>query len=509
MIVVGDTCLAVLRRVESLGNQVPRAARGGGGAGGRRGLVPGVLRDRRASAHQLSVRLEWLEGGSLDTLPACCAGTPYAPPSLDFTPYIYAPLYYYLAAPFAKLFGLRLLSLRLVSLAASLGVLALIAALVHGRTRSRLGALVAAGLFAALFKRSGAFADLARVDSLALFFLLLAVWLLLAGERRDVIAGALLAAAFLTKQSMLLIAAPIVLTRTWSRRGRRGCRRIAAFVALALGGCVMLHLRTHGSSTYYLFSLPASHPWVSAAWVGYWRSDIFAAVPVAVLALGLVIARAAGVGVARPLELVAVLGSLAGAWSSRLHSGGYDNVLMPAYACLAWQTGVVLGWLSRPASDAPRAKMSRFVRGLAPSAAWRNLRCFGFHPGGKRPQPRIGPRAPRWSRRIAAVPGPVLVPYHPHLARLAGKGTYAHEMALADVMRGQATALGADALAADVGRRLRARAFAAVIVDQDWWPAELNASYVSTQPLFIDDHAVFWPMTGWPTRPRALYEPRP
>ena len=358
--------------------------------------------------------LEWLEGGSLEHVARVLRGESlYAPPSLEFTPYIYAPLYYYVAAPFAKLFGLRLFSLRLVSLAASLGVLALIAALVHGRTRSRLGALVAAGFFAALFKRSGAFADLARVDSLALFFLLLAVWLLLASERRDLIAGALLAAAFLTKQSMLLIAAPIVLTRTWSLRGPQSLRCIAAFVALAAGGCAMLHLRTHGWSTYYMFSLPASHPWVPAAWVGYWRTDLFAAVPVAMLALGLVIARAAGLGPARPLELVAVLGSLAESWSSRLHSGGYSNVLMPAYACLAWQTGVVLGWLGdrRPMRLRPRCLTS--CAGWRRGLVWRNSRCSGFHPGGKCRRPRIGPRAPPWwpgSRRCRAPSWSLTIP---------------------------------------------------------------------------------------------------
>src|SRR4029078_10038342 len=121
---------------------------------------------------------EWMEGGALEHVARVLGGQPlYVAPSLAFTPYIYAPLYYYVAAPFAYLFGLRLLPLRVVSFAASLGVLALIAALIHGRTRSKLGALGGAGLFAALFDRTGAFFDLARVDALALFFTFLGVFL--------------------------------------------------------------------------------------------------------------------------------------------------------------------------------------------------------------------------------------------------------------------------------------------------------------------------------------------
>ncbi len=300
--------------------------------------------------------LEWMEGGTLEHVARVLGGRPlYVAPSLEFTPYIYAPLYYYVAAPSAYLFGLRLLPLRLVSFAASLGVFALIAALVHGRTRSRLGALVGAGLFAALFDRAGAFFDLARVDSLALFFALLGVWLLLASERQDVAAGLLLAAACFTKQSMLLMAGPVVLARAWSLRGPGRLRCVAVFVGVAAGGTLLLHLRTHGWSTYYLFTLPASHLWVSGAWFRYWRDDLFKAVPVAMLALVLVIARARGVRAARPVELAAVLGSLVEAWSARVHSG--------------------------------------------PGPASSSSRCCGSGPGDKFRPPPIGRRARRWSRR--------------------------------------------------------------------------------------------------------------
>ena len=54
-----------------------------------------------------------------------------------------------------------------------------------------------------------------------------------------------------------------------------------------------------------------------------------------------------------------------------------------------------------------------------------------------------------------------------------------------------------------------AREFAAVIVDQVWWPAELNTSYAPSRILFGDEPGVFWPRTGWLVRPRAVYERRP
>ena len=192
-------------------------------------------------------------------------------------------------------------------------MLALIAALVHGRTRSRLGALVGAGLFAALFDRTGAFFDLARVDSLALFFTLLGVWLLLASERHDVAAGLLLAAACFTKQSMLLMAAPIVLARAGACAGRGACSASRPSARWRRAASLLLALRTHGWSTYYLFTLPASHAWVPGAWFRYWRDDLFKAVPVAMLALGLVLAARPGRRAARPVELA----PCSAAWSKR------------------------------------------------------------------------------------------------------------------------------------------------------------------------------------------------
>src|SRR5262245_11397892 len=61
--------------------------------------------------------LEWMEGGALVHVARILEGSPlYVPPSLEFTPYIYTPLYWYVSAGFAKVMGLSLFTLRLVSL---------------------------------------------------------------------------------------------------------------------------------------------------------------------------------------------------------------------------------------------------------------------------------------------------------------------------------------------------------------------------------------------------------
>ena len=75
----------------------------------------------------------------------------YVQPTFDYVPMIYGPVYFYLAAAAAQLFGGTYAPLRLVSLVASLGTALIIGYLVKRETGSLGAGLVAAGLYAASF----------------------------------------------------------------------------------------------------------------------------------------------------------------------------------------------------------------------------------------------------------------------------------------------------------------------------------------------------------------------
>src|SRR5262245_24466592 len=71
--------------------------------------------------------LEWMEGASIAHIDRLAHGLPlYVKPSLDFTPFIYPPLYFVVASWVAKLAGVGFVALRLVSFGASLGCFALL-----------------------------------------------------------------------------------------------------------------------------------------------------------------------------------------------------------------------------------------------------------------------------------------------------------------------------------------------------------------------------------------------
>ncbi len=145
-----------------------------------------------------------------------------APPSVTFTPDIYTPLYFVVAAVVSVVAGTGFVALRLVSIVASLVLLAALAKLAHRETDDRVAGLVAAGLFAACYRISGAWLDIAREDTLclALLFCGLVVARDARTARRGVAAGVLMSLSFLTKQVALLPALGVGVFLVVARRGR-------------------------------------------------------------------------------------------------------------------------------------------------------------------------------------------------------------------------------------------------------------------------------------------------
>src|SRR5262245_48143880 len=138
--------------------------------------------------------LEWIEGGMVNHVAQLRGGQSlYRAPSLTFTPDIYTPLYFVVAAVVSFVTGTGFVALRLVSLLASLVLLAAIAKLAHRETKDPVAGLIAAGLFAACYRISGAWLDIAREDTLclALLFCGLVVARDARTTRRGVAAGVL------------------------------------------------------------------------------------------------------------------------------------------------------------------------------------------------------------------------------------------------------------------------------------------------------------------------------
>ena len=162
--------------------------------------------------------LDDLEPVALAEVQRILQGQPiYAPPTLEYVPLIYGPVYFYLSAAVATLTGPGFASLRVVATLASAGMIALAGLFVRRETGSLAAALVAAGLLAASFPLVNGAMSVGRTDSTCLVFLLAALYLVrtasLAPRTRwwTVAASGFLAGlALLTKQSSTPVVVALV-----------------------------------------------------------------------------------------------------------------------------------------------------------------------------------------------------------------------------------------------------------------------------------------------------------
>ncbi len=477
--------------------------------------------------------LEWMEGGTLDHVRRVLAGLPlYVPPTPDFVPFIYTPLYDWAAAGMTRLTGGGFLPLRLVSFLSFLGALALLFRLVRRETASPRAGFLAAALFAATYALSGGWFDLARTDSLALCLILAAVDLARARSHpaAQAIAGLLGALAFLAKQSALVVLAPVVAERLATalldrRSGRGGIAFAAGCVIPAAAAAAVLNGASGGWFAYYVFRLPGGHPIMPQEIYYYWTRDLLAPLGIAcAIGAAAVLVRAerspappertpgraapatsGGAGPVAPLLAALACGLLLSSWFSRIHAGGARNVLMPAYAAIALLFALGADALLRAGATSGGRALERLVL----TAAIFQFASLAYDPRGLVPTRADRAAGEALVAKIAALPGDVLIPAHGYLAEMAGKPAHAHEMAVEDVLRGRggepARALDA-ALRADVARRR----FGAILLNgespmlETTARIELAPEYVRAGPLF-DNPLVFRPKSGIPARPKILF----
>jgi len=448
--------------------------------------------------------LEWIESGMLQVVERVVEGRPiYCPPSLEYTPFIYMPLYAWVCAAVVPLLGTGLAGLRLVSLLSSIGLLGVVFLWARRAGGGTKVGLLAAGLLAASYRAAGAWLDVARVDSLFVFLLLLGLYLATGqGVLRGTAGGVALALAVLTKQQALLAALPAVAYLAYERRVR--ALPLVVPLVLVTGGVLWWQNLTSGSwFLYYTFVLPGRHEnlWSQAGM--FWQKDLWGALPLAcfVALYWLITARTAAGGRDRAAA-ASLLGCVAASWLSRMHWGGYENVLLPAYAMIAVLFGPGAARLEKRLAGAFGAVGAAAMRALVVVQFLALL----YNPLAQVPTSADFEAGRRLVQRIADTPGEVLVFKHPYLARMAGKPEHAHWMALLDVLRA-ADAPVVEGLREELSRAVQARRFAAIVLDDRADLEGLEGFYVLRGPVFDED--VFWPVTGMRTRPELWYEPDP
>ena len=453
--------------------------------------------------------LEWMEGACVDHVVRILSGERlYVSPSLDFIPFMYTPLYFYLSAAVSSIIGVDFLPLRLVSFVSSLGSFFLIFLFVKKETGSGFWAMVSSSLFAAAFRISGAWFDIARADSLFLVLILAGLYLIRFKDssRSYLLAGMLFSLSFLTKQTALIISLPIMLYCVLSDR-RRSVYFIGTVVVIIVASTYILNYIHDGWYAYYVSELPRGKPIVGSIFASFWTKDIILVLPVAfILSLFYVLVQLRDPEKkSRLFYLLMPIAMLGGAWVTRLRLGSYDNVLMPAYAALS----ILFGLGAYEAFQRIRSGSTN-KRRLMEVAAYA-VCIIQFLTLAYNPQRQVPGQADVEAGHVliatmSQIPGEVLMPYHSFLPTLAGKKSHAHHQAISDIMVGDDGPIK-DKLYDEITQAIGEQRFAALIFDSPWFP-KLTDKYYEPERMLFDHADVFWTVTGMRTNPQIIYVPR-
>ncbi len=374
--------------------------------------------------------LEWMEGALVDHAARVANGLPlYCEPGPEHVPFLYAPMLFWLGGAAIALGVDGLVALRLIAIGSAIGCALLIGHWVRRECGNVLPGLAASGLFLAGYGWLAWWYDLARNDALFVLACLSTAYVLRHGTARRWWWAALLAtAALLCKQSALMWL-PAIAVGTAFVDWRTALRFAAAAVALMAAAVLALHLRSDGWSTFFLFEMPRHHG-LGDRWLPFWTEDLVPMLPLLVLAAGGFAAQWRTCARGDALFLAAFGGgALVTSWLSRLHVGGFDNVLMYGFA-----GACVLGPVAA-------ANGARWLRWLGPALllvqfGWLAERAWHRHP-----ERTLFPSAAHRHAHeqllvfVHAQPGPVWIPAHGRITAAAGKGTGAHGQAIFDLLQ--------------------------------------------------------------------------
>jgi hypothetical protein len=366
--------------------------------------------------------------------------------------------------------------LRLISVASIVAAFWLIHRLVKKETMSTASGFIAAGIFAATFHAAGNWFDIAKPDSLFLALTIAGIYTARNATtwKTAVGAAAVMALAVFAKQTAVFVLAPIglyLLTTKW----RVGLAYLATSGVLIGGITLLANALTHGWYNFFTWELLFQHEILEQNKKLFFTHDVQPFWPVALLVL------AAAPRLLKRENLwmtgfysVTVIGMFAGAFSSRLHSGGAENVLMPAFAAAAISAGLSLGLVLQ------KPKRTALVAATCVLCVMQ-FAFLRYDPNAQIPTNADRMAGDQFVGWLKTIPGDVWVVDHPGYAILAGKQSFAGEGGMEDVLRGKTPHATAE-LEESIAQNIHDRHFSAIILDgpQDarGFPADWQQYYV-------------------------------
>jgi len=476
--------------------------------------------------------LEWMEGTMLLHAHRLREGQPlYAPPSLSFVAFAYPPLQPALVALASMVFGLDYATGRAISIFGYLVAVGAAYAFLREAGVPRALALGGVAVSAAAFAPTGAWYDLVRIDSVWLGLVTLglwAAWRARASTAAAVIAGVLLAASLLAKQTAAPFIGVAVLALFLAHR-RRGVILAVTTSGVTALAIVLLQRATGGWFWRYVFGLHQRHDFDN--WLGFGLAPLRVVLllgPAVVLVPLALTGRRTGPELPYRAEydgtLLAVLGVFVAAMVATIRGAGppwgYANAFIPAM----FFGGVVLAVAASRVRGARAAVYAPALLALSVAVApgglvWAADRIWpragfalpvGYDPRALVPTATDRPAGDALVALLRATPGAVFVPFHPFYALRAGKAPSLHAQNLADI-----NAIPDLGTPRELIEAIRTRAFALIVLDVEGEGPAAEAEAMGQFPRLAGNYEIAERIdgprviTGAPVRPSLLLVPKP
>jgi tetratricopeptide (TPR) repeat protein len=456
--------------------------------------------------------LEILEGPIFEHVTRLLHGqNVYVPPSINFVPFNYTPLYYVFAAGLALVLGANFFTLRFLSIISALGIFIIIYQFVKKETGNKTAGIIAAGLFAATYKICNTWFDIARVDSLYNFWLILSIYILRFSRNkyRILFTSLVLSLAYFTKQSITLFLLPLALSIFWTER-KNAIKLILYTAVIIITVSIFINNISDGWFNYYIWKLSLSNDIDYSLLLPFWTYGLLKPFGIAFLFICAfflkdVIERKKGIS--NIFHIFIFLGLLGLSFAGTAYSGSNRNAMMPVYMGICIMLGISYDYLLMWGTK--NEKMVFWIYALL----FIQFCALIYPPDKQLPSQIDNQSGQHFLEMIKKIDGPVWIPFHGYLATLAGKPAYANLLAMHGFFYKMSKLYDSPraALSQSVQEALDQKIFTAIILDAPLYEyPELNNAlekkYEYTGNLFRKQDG-FVPLMNT-IRPELLYLPK-
>lgn len=454
--------------------------------------------------------LSSIESGISSVVARILSGKPiYTEPSLEYVPFIYTPLYYFLTSIIARITGPGFAALRVVSFTSGILCLALIYLFVKHDTKSRFLGLVSAGLFAAFYNISQGWFDIGGNDTLNLLLLLSALYIIrfYRNNKSYLAGGVLLFLAFFTRQySIIVILFVLAYGLIYNRKIILPI--LVTTVPLIVLSILLMDRIYDNWFSFYVFSLPMGRGISTSSIILFWTEGLLKA---CILPIGFILGnmvlnfQSVMKNSSWGFNLFAGAGMILLSWVTQLNMGAQPGAYLPAYAMIIIIFGISANEILMKFTISTEGKGNRLPKVVYVIMLLQFLSLI-YDPRWLIPSQEDKNAGREFVDNISGIEGDVFIPSHGYLAVMAGKKQFAQASAIADLLDAGDTG-PALKLREEISQAFADKKFAAVVYDDFSSPIEnldSDGNYVF-EKIMLDDSRVFSPITGTPSGPRYYF----